>query len=400
MRILYHHRTLGDGAEGIHIAAMVDAFRALGHEVRVVSLIGEATNVATPKQKRWSRLARLMPRAVYELCELGYNVPGAITLDRAARAFKPDFIYDRYVNQSCAALIVARRRGIPVLLEVNSPYSYQKQTFDEKLILKRFSRWNERMVCRSVDRVIVVSSPLKQFLVGIGVPAEQIIVMPNGANPEVFHPGISGLSVRRTHGLEGQVIVGFSGILRPWHGLDLLLDAFERVAAGRNDVHLMILGDGPVRSELESSIAAKGLTRQVTITGRVPHARVREYVAAMDITVSPHSTFYASPMKVLEYMAMAKAIVAPDTANHRDILTTGRTALLFEPGRVEALAGAVGRLVADAQLRHVLGSAARHVIETERTWAHNAREVIAMVERLRRPGAASASSSTATPKAA
>ena len=75
--------------------------------------------------------------------------------------------------------------------------------------------------------VIVVSSPLKQFLVGIGVPAEQIIVMPNGANPEIFHPGISGLSVRRTHGLEGQVIVGFSGILRPWHGLDLLLDAGE-----------------------------------------------------------------------------------------------------------------------------------------------------------------------------
>jgi glycosyltransferase involved in cell wall biosynthesis len=384
VRILYHHRTLGDGAEGIHIAQMVKAFRELGHDVRVVSLIGEATNMASPGQKRWSHVAKLMPRPVYELSELAYNVHGALALERAARTFDPDVIYDRYVNQSCAALLVARRRGIPVLLEVNSPYSYQKQTFDEKLIFRGLSRWNERMVCRSVDRVIVVSTPLKEFLAGIGVPADQIVVMPNGADPMVFHPGISGHDVRTSLGLEGQVIVGFTGILRPWHGLDLLLDSFERVAAGRSDVHLMILGDGPVRSDLEASIAARGLARKVTITGRVPHGRVREYVAAMDIAVSPHSTFYASPMKVLEYMAMAKAIVAPDTANHRDILTAGRTALLFEKERVESLASALQTLVDDAWLRQALGAAARRVIETERTWAHNAREVIAIVEHLKR----------------
>jgi glycosyltransferase involved in cell wall biosynthesis len=103
----------------------------------------------------------------------------------------------------------------------------------------------------------------------------------------------------------------------------------------------------------------------------------------MDITVSPHSTFYASTMKVLEYMTMAKAIVAPDTANHRDILVSGRTALLFEAQRVEALADAIGTLVADRALRESLGRRARAVIETERTWAHNARDVIAIVERLR-----------------
>jgi glycosyltransferase involved in cell wall biosynthesis len=383
MRILYHHRTLGDGAEGIHIAQMVKAFRALGHEVRVVSLIGEATNVASPQQQRWSRVARLMPRPVYELSELAYNVHGALSLERAARAFKPDFIYDRYVNQSCAALAVARRRGIPLLLEVNSPYSYQKQTFDEKLILKRLSRWNERMVCSSADKVIVVSTPLKEFLVSIGVPAKKIVVMPNGADPAVFHPGISGDGVRRSFGVEDQVIVGFTGILRPWHGVDMLLEAFERVARGRDYVHLLILGDGPIREQLEASIARKGLTNRVTITGRVPHAQVREYVAAMDIAVSPHSTFYASPMKVLEYMAMGKAIVAPDTGNHRDILTAGRTALLFEKGSTSALADALTKLVNNASLRESLGTAARRVIETERTWAHNAREVIDIVNRIK-----------------
>ncbi len=71
MRILYHHRTLGDGAEGIHVAEMVRAFRGLGHDVRVLSLIGEATNVRTTKQQRWSAVRRTLPGVAYEIAEMG-----------------------------------------------------------------------------------------------------------------------------------------------------------------------------------------------------------------------------------------------------------------------------------------------------------------------------------------
>src|SRR5690606_27613788 len=119
---------------------------------------------------------------------------------------------------------------------------------------------------------------------------------------------------------------GFSGILRPWHGLELLLEAFARLAAGDPRLHLLIVGDGPIRGELDAAIAARQLQDRVTITGRVPHAEVRDYVALMDVAVSPRATFYASPMKVLEYMAMGKAIVAPAMDNLRDILTDGDTA--------------------------------------------------------------------------
>src|SRR5690606_32092193 len=208
---------------------------------------------------------------------------------------------------------------------------------------------------------------------------ERVVVMPNGADPAAFNPEHDSRALRERLGLQEALVVGFSGILRPWHGLDLLLEAFARLAVTDSRLHLLIVGDGPIRGELDSAIAAKGLGKRVTITGRVPHAEVRDYVALMDVAVSPRATFYASPMKVLEYMAMGKAIVAPAMDNLRDVLTDGEDALLFEPEQVDSLTEALARVTADHALRAEFGRKARRVIETERTWRHNAEEVIRLM---------------------
>jgi glycosyltransferase involved in cell wall biosynthesis len=271
--------------------------------------------------------------------------------------------------------MAARRARVPVFLEVNSPYSYQKQTFDERLYLASVSRAFERRICSAATKVIVVSTPLKRFLASIGVPDERIVVMPNGADPAVFSPDHDAGPLRERLGLRDAVVIGFSGILRPWHGLELLLEAFSRLAADDPRLHLLIVGDGPIRAELDAAISAKQLEQRVTITGRVPHQQVRDYVALMDVAVSPRATFYASPMKVLEYMAMGKAIVAPAMDNLRDILVDGEDGVLFTPEDVDALSQQLARLTRDSHLRQRIGLAARAKIERERTWLHNAREV-------------------------
>src|SRR5262245_44308741 len=91
MRILYHHRTLADGAEGIHIREMIRAFRGLGHDVRVVALVGERGDIASPSRKtsRWSRVRAWLPHSAYELAELGYNVIGGRSVARAIIDFQP-----------------------------------------------------------------------------------------------------------------------------------------------------------------------------------------------------------------------------------------------------------------------------------------------------------------------
>ena len=380
MKILYHHRTLGDGAEGIHVAEIIKAFRHLGHDVRVLSLIGEATNTTSPAQSRWSRVAKLMPGFVYELGEIAYNLHGYLSLSRAVEEFRPDFIYDRYVSYNYSAVGTGRRYGIPVVLEVNSPYSFQKQTFDETLYFRYVLRFFERQTCRDATHVVVVSTPLKKFLVSIGVPDERIVVMPNGTDPSVFHPHIDGEPIRQQYGLEGKIVIGFCGILRPWHGLELLLQAFSAVSPGRPDLHLLIVGDGPSRADLERLLRDRGLTRQVTITGRQPHERVRMFVAAMDIAVSPRATFYASPMKILEYMGMGKAIVAPDMENIRDILTHEQDGLLFRAEDAGALAKSLQYFIGNTARRAEFGKMARQKIEAERTWSHNAQAIVHLLE--------------------
>jgi len=91
MRIIYHHRTLGDGAEGIHIREMVSALRNLGHVVRVVSLIGERVETwqtgSSAKQQVWSWISRVLPDIVYECAEVRYNFVGQRSVRRTIREF-------------------------------------------------------------------------------------------------------------------------------------------------------------------------------------------------------------------------------------------------------------------------------------------------------------------------
>ena len=148
MKILYHHRTLADGAEGIHIREMIKAFRAIGHEVRVVALVGENSEGrggAHKKQRRWSWFGRLIPNGAYELAELGYNLFGDRAVSQAIRAFRPDFIYDRYNSYCSAAVNAGTRARVPVFLEVNAPVAYERATFDgPALRLPRLAQRYER----------------------------------------------------------------------------------------------------------------------------------------------------------------------------------------------------------------------------------------------------------------
>jgi glycosyltransferase involved in cell wall biosynthesis len=387
VRILYHHRTLGDGAEGIHIREMVAAFRALGHEVHVAALVGEAVNDtkgAAARQRRWSWVSRAIPGGVYELAELGYNVVGRANVARAIRKFKPNFVFDRYNSYSTAAVRAARRAAIPVVLEVNAPVAYERSAY-EKLPLNfpRLAKQYEEKILGQADHILAVSTPLKDFLTtNRQISPSKITVLPNGANPQKFDPRLDGSLVKRRWGLIGKTVIGFVGILRPWHGTEMLIRAFSSLIRRVPRAHLLLVGDGPSEAALREQAALCDLQSHITFTGRIPHADVCDHIAAMDIAVSPRATFYASPMKILEYMAMAVPVVAPDTPNIRDIVKEGHEGLLFRADDEKALEEALHELVANASRARRMGEAGRRRIEQERNWESNAAAVVAIVNTL------------------
>jgi glycosyltransferase involved in cell wall biosynthesis len=323
------------------------------------------------------RVKRFIPHALYELLEMSYTGYCFWKTAWAIRSFKPDFIYDRYITFNAGTVLAGKMYRVPVCLEVNAPLAKERSVEpDERLTFQRFASWMEGWICSEAAQTIVVSTPLKQYLESIGVPQGKCIVMPNGVDPDRFSPRPRDAILLDKLGIhEDRFVVGFTGILRPWHGLDLLVDAVAIMVRRGSNVFLLVVGDGPDRGPLEGRVKKLGIAGSVCITGRIPHERVPDYVSLFDVAVSPRATFYASPMKVMEYMALGKPVVVPGTPNFLDIIDNRSEGITFEDGNAASLEQAMSDLCRDPALRERLGVRARQKVERRLNWRWNAVEV-------------------------
>ena len=378
MRIVYHHRTLGEGAEGVHIEGMINAFRALGHQVEVMSLIPTGKRKLAEGRRRLGRLVQKLPSALYEMAEIAYNLKGYHDAIRVIRQYRPDFVYDRYNLYNLSVVAAARRAKVPVFLEVNTPYAYQRRAY-EHLAFKSVAAWMERRTWQMADWVLVVSSPLKQFVQRAGVVPRKIKVLPNGVDVHLFDPSRTRPSSLFNDSVHNKIVIGFVGSLRRWHGLDLLISAAAPILRTDRQLHMIVTGDGPQRSILEEQAKRLDLSSSITFLGQLDHEEIPATIARFDIAVTPNSVFYQSPMKLLEYMAMAKAVVAPNMENVRDLIEPGREGILFTPDDPVSLREALELLARDPALRARLGSAARERVEHQHSWLHNASRVVEML---------------------
>ncbi|MCG8567358.1 MAG: glycosyltransferase family 4 protein [Desulfobacterales bacterium] len=380
MKILYHHRTLGDGAEGIHIREMVSAFRKLGHDVEMAGPAAKENQPRGVKPAAWGEwLKKLIPRPVYEILELGYNLAALVNLHGQIRRVKPDFIYDRYMIFNYAVVGLGKWLGIPVFLEFNAPLAHERHVeSDEKLYFKSLAHHLEAKTSHDAHKTIVVSTPLKIYLQGQGVPGENIMVMPNGVNRDTFYPLPRSKSLLgRYHLTPENVVIGFTGILRPWHGIDLLVNAFARIHETHPHAVLLLVGDGAIREEIMALARQQGCEKGVIITGRVPHDQVNAHISLFDVAVSPKTTFYASPMKIPEYMAMGKPVVAPDTPNIHDLIQDNITGCLFEKESVDSLHRVLDGLISKPEKMSCMGQAGLDEVGNRLNWEHIAEQVIA-----------------------
>ena len=367
MRILYSHRIQSRDGQSVHVEELVHAFREAGHEVMVAGpgvydkteFGGESRLVAT--------IRRLLPGFAQELAELAYNVPATLRLVRAYRSFQPDLVYERYNLYFLAGSVLARLWKVKLFMEVNSPLAEERSKFGG-LKLRRLAFAVERFTWRSATRALPVTQVLGDIMANSGVPPDRIDVVPNGIVLDRF-------PARAVRDANAPVVLGFVGFVRDWHALDTVIDALAKAAG---DVSLVVVGDGPVRQELEQLAARLGIGDRVRFSGLVPRDQVAGRVMEFDIALQPSVTPYASPLKIFDYMAAGCAIVAPDQPNIREILQHERTALLFDPESHTSRWSAIERLIGDADLRARLGAAARHELQSRPyTWAGNAARIAA-----------------------
>lgn len=387
MRILYSHRIRSRDGQSVHLEAMVAALRAEGHEVLVVGPADFAAARMGESSRLVDALRRHAPGWVGELAEIAYALPASWRLLMAARRFRPDVIYERANLFHFAGCITAAWLRLPLLVEVNSPLAEERARFSG-LSLRRLASAAERLVWRRADHVLPVTAVLGRMVAQAGVPAARITIVPNGIHLSEFPPPAPRPGHRA-------VTLGFIGFLREWHGMEQVVRA---LAAWRHKLPLTlhIVGDGPARPGLATLARDLGIEDRLRFSGVATRAEVPGLIAGFDIALQPAAVPYACPLKVLEYMAAGRAIIAPDQPNLRELLEHGLTALLFDPADPDGMWRAVLRLALDAPLREALGRAARaDLIARGLTWEAHARRVAQLARAAMPPGARQGREATA-----
>ena len=377
MTILYHFRTRGAGAEAVHISGIVRAFERMGHRVILSSPTGvdpRQTAGSTPFAKDspaiLARIARHLPRAIFELLELLYNIPAFIRNLRLARAGGLDLIYERHAFFLFSTALLASLSRIPLAVEVNELVGDPR--IRAQPLFSPFVRWTDRFVFQRARLIVVVSPHLKRRVLEYNIPEDRILILPNAVSEEdlAIPPALSPPLVPSLK--PDTFVLGFTGWLVEWHRLDFLIQALA--ATEFSSILLLIIGEGPLQLPLES--LARDLKVQVRFAGPLPHSSIPAALRTMDACVVPHSNAYRSPIKLFEYMAQERPILAPRTEPIEVVVEDGKEALLFTPLDVESFRAAVRKLLSSKDLRMLLGANARRLIQERHTWEHNARRVL------------------------
>ncbi len=377
----------GTKGASIHVRSFTGALAAAGHEVTVVmSRIGRHA-LTLPDRVRLVEVPSEQESFFQSDVRLGSD---DVALRSEARQFlqnrsmqdivndivahkSVDLICERYSLFGIAGRESSQWHKIPFVLEVNAPLVLEQREH-RRLILEPLAREIERYLFATSDRVVAVSDTLTEYIRSI-VPSAAAITIPNGVDIQAFAAASSGEEWRQRWGISdyNTRLIGFVGSLKPWHGLDLLMDAFSHVNASGTPSKLVLIGDGPLREPIEKDAAARGLSGRLVLAGALSHSDVPSATAALDILVAPYpemKQFYFSPLKVYEYMAAGKPIVASGIGQISEILDHERTGLLVPPGNVRELSAAIERLLGDEALASRLGMNAQGVALREHGWSH------------------------------
>lgn len=373
MKILYHHRIASKDGQYVHIEELIHSLRQLGHELVIVEPAQLTRKSFGKSSGAVQNLRAFLPGFIHEFIEFCYSFLDFYKLAGAIRQHRPDCIYERYNIFFISGILAKKIFRLPLLLEVNAPL-YRERSQNHGIHLKRLAEWSEKFAWKNADYVLPVTQVLADMVVAAGADPARCVVIPNGINPHSFSARHDGRRIREALQLQDKLVLGFVGFVRKWHRLERVLTVIHNHRD--QNWHLLLIGDGPAREELVSQAAALGIADRVSFVGVVDRDEVADYVGAFDIALQPDVVEYASPLKLFEYMMLARAILAPDRRNIQEILTDGRDALLFNPEDEAAFASRLEQLCTDPALRARLGEGARQTItEKQLFWDENARKI-------------------------
>ncbi|MEQ8767386.1 MAG: glycosyltransferase family 4 protein [Planctomycetota bacterium] len=388
MRIAYWNYLYdADGVSlgsAVKIRRLAQGLEVLGHQVETAWLNpwariepGTTAPHRRPLRQRFHRWLAT-PKALLR------NVVALPGEQRLLSSAQPDVLVIRLDFCRLSASWLARRFGIPVVIDADAPIIEEQRRFHpEHRIGKWIAPTAEQWVLRRADGVFCPSSVCREILARGGIPAERIDVVPNGA--DLVEPSREERErIRSELGFEPEHrVIGFVGAFNRFHGIENLVSVIPELLAHEPKLRFLLVGGGGDREPAVQTAANRH--PEVLATGRVQPARVRELLLAMDVGVAPYSQqadFYFSPVKVFEYLAAGIPVVGPALGQIAELVDHGRSGLLYgEPGTKPLLESLLQAARLSEEEVQAFGDAARETIRSSYTWRHAAQRVEAVLQR-------------------
>lgn len=284
----------------------------------------------------------------------------------------------RGYETALVGLALKEKTGLPLVYEVRSffegTWTGETAMEDKSEIFAR--RMAVELMCmQAADHVLTIGEAMKAELVGRGIAAEKISVVPNGVDLDRFNPLADSSGPRAAHGIDGFTFGYVSNMDHHRESQETLIEAARELKSRGRKFTCVLVGSGGRREYLERYAGECGVDDSVVFTGAVDHSLISSYYAMIDVFVVPRirerASTFVTPLKPYEAMAMKKPVIASDLPALREILEPPMRGLVYEPGDVGLLADRIEELADNPEERERLGTEGWNWLVSNRQWSMN-----------------------------
>lgn len=389
MKILFYspHPTLHPSAPtgyGSHMRGIIKGLQEEGHTVMLL-VMGKApspvsTNNHFPDLKKI--LKKLMPKILWrtlkEIQQIRFDKHAAKELQFAIQSYQPDIVYERSAWMSNGSARVLSKLNVKHIVEINAPFEEEVKAFERTpSFIASFGRKKLQSLLQSADLVLPVTSSLKAYLIRkYQLNPQKCLVVPNAIDIQEIRINESRVvEINKKFQLSEITVFGFVGSIFPYHGVDRLIRGVSKLKY--TDVAILVVGDGYLIPKLRKLASELGISSRVHFTGSVPKEDIYNYISAMDILTLPNTEWYCSPVKLFEYGAFGKTILAVNEAGVSDIMSK-EEGVLFE-NNDSAFQEALITSITDVQELDIKARNFKQKILGNHTWRANAHKIIQQI---------------------
>ena len=378
MQIYYlFYEYLAEGLGGLsHIWEVVSRLNKTGYDVTVF-----APRVGKFRPKNNLYIKYIPTLDIHLLRYVLFHFTSLFYLLLYSLIKKPDLIYNREMVLSPVPIVISRILQVPLITEINGDLIEEWKNAGRSSFLIWLVGVIEKITCKFSDFIVCVTQGLKDIISErYLISEERFFVVPNGTNPDMMR-SLNQKECRERLGLPPEKrYVGFVGTFTPHQGLGQLVESAELIVEKYPELIFLIVGDGPMRKKLVEQIQKKELSSFFILPGGVSQEEVVYYINSMDICVAPFTRMRnerigLSSLKIYDYMACNKPIVASDIIGVGELLREYNLGIPVPPDNTQELANAIISILSSGE--HILkyGQEGRRVVLEKFNWEITAKKI-------------------------